>query len=68
MPAWVSETQIVFYSAVRNYGGFYAINSVDVVYLDLKKAFDTVPHQRLMCKRASYGIVRITTTGTVQLD
>ena len=42
--------------------------SVDVVYLDLKKAFDTVPHQRLMCKRASYGIVRITTTGTVQLD
>ena len=33
-------------------------NPVDVVYLDFeKKTFDTAPHQRLMCKLASYGIV-----------
>ena len=30
---------------------------VDVVYLDFKQAFDTIPHQRLMCKLATYGIV-----------
>ena len=30
---------------------------VDIVYLDFKKAFNTVPHQRLMCKLAFYGII-----------
>lgn len=30
--------------------------SVDVVYMDYMKAFDTVPHQRLMNKLKAYGI------------
>lgn len=30
--------------------------SVDMIYLDLAKAFDSVPHQRLLSKIRSYGI------------
>jgi hypothetical protein len=30
--------------------------SIDVIYVDFSKAFDRVPHQRLMLKLASYGI------------
>jgi len=31
-------------------------NSIDVLYLDFKKAFDSVPHKRLLRKLFAYGI------------
>ena len=31
-------------------------DDVDLLYLDFQKAFDTVPHQRLLYKLKSYGI------------
>ena len=29
---------------------------VDTIYLDFAKAFDSVPHERLLCKIESYGL------------
>ena len=31
-------------------------NSIDAIYLDFQKAFDSVPHQRLLLKLKGYGI------------
>ena len=31
-------------------------NSVDAIYLDFQKAFDPVPHQRLIRKVVAYGV------------
>jgi hypothetical protein len=31
-------------------------NAIDIIYVDLQNAFDTVPHQRLINKLQRYGI------------
>ena len=43
-----------YIDTIVNGGGGGAI--VDTIYLDFQKAFDTVPHRRLMGKLQSYGV------------
>jgi len=45
---------LVFVEEVANYldSGY----PVDVIYLDFQKAFDKVPHKRLILKLAAHGI------------
>ncbi|XP_065677350.1 probable RNA-directed DNA polymerase from transposon BS [Hydra vulgaris] len=47
------ETQDILFDAIEN--GWCA----DVLYTDFSKAFDKVPHRRLMSKLISYGIVGV---------
>ena len=42
---------LFFYSEAIDRG-----DSVDVIYLDFAKAFDKVPHQKLLAKLHGYGI------------
>ena len=39
------------WSEVLDHGG-----AIDAIYLDFAKAFDTVPHERLLRKLVAYGI------------
>ena len=63
----INETQHGFRekrSCVTNMLEFYEYvlqiydteKAVDIIYLDFKKAFDKVPHERLILKIKSYGI------------
>ncbi len=37
---------------------------IDTIFLDFQKAFDSVPHERLLSKLAAYGIIGKQQTGS----
>ena len=47
---------IIFFSRKYNYEAVDNGKSYDIIYLDFSKAFDKVPHERLLKKVAAYGI------------
>jgi len=49
-----SNLLLVFLETVT--AELYAKHNVDIIYLDLAKAFDKVPNQRLMLKLKAHGI------------
>ena len=55
LPKRSSITQLLScYNGVIN--GFEAGNATDIIYLDLRKAFDSVPHEELLFKLWHLGI------------
>ena len=46
-----SKTNIIFTNEILDKNG-----NIDVIYMDFMKAFDKVPHRRLIQKIKSYGI------------
>ena len=55
MPQLSTVTNLLEYIDIIS-GALYTGFSVDVIYLDFAKAFDRVPHKRLVLKLASIGI------------
>ena len=47
---------VIFFEGITNLIWVDEGSPVDVIYLDFQKAFDKVPHQRLIVKLKSHGM------------
>ena len=55
LKAWSCQTNLLcFFEEITKW--VYDVSPVDVVYLHFQKAFDKVPHQRLLLKLKAHGI------------